>query len=144
VEDPQVPRTDLGNDLRITEQIDALSTMAINPVRYLVLPRVTAAVVMVPVLTIFSCVFGITAGMLVSEFFLGVTRGIFIYGIQQYFFIPDVIVSLVKSLVFGAGISILGCYYGFNAQGGAEVVGQAAIKAFVSAAVKLVAYRRGF
>ena len=121
--------------MRITEQIDALSTMAINPVRYLVLPRVTAAVVMVPVLTVFSCAFGITAGMLVSEFFLNVNRGIFIYGVQQYFFITDVIVSLIKSLIFGTGISILGCYYGFNAQGGAEGVGQAAIKAFVSAAV---------
>jgi phospholipid/cholesterol/gamma-HCH transport system permease protein len=121
--------------MRITEQIDALSTMAINPVRYLVLPRGTAAVVMVPVVSNLSCVFGITAGMLVSEFFLGVTRGIFIYGVQQYFFITDVVVSLVKSLVFGAGISVLGCYYGFNAQGGAEGVGQAAIKAFVSAAV---------
>jgi len=121
--------------MRVTEQIDALATMAINPVRYLVLPRVTAAMVMVPVLTIYSCVFGIFAGMVISNYFLGITQGIFIFGLRRYFFVTDVIVSLTKALIFGTGIGVLGCYYGFKASGGAEGVGQAAIKAFVTAAV---------
>jgi len=121
--------------MRVTEQIDALSTMAINPIRYLVLPRIAAAFIMVPVLTIYSCVFGIGGGMFVSMKFLGVSRGIFIFGLRQYFYISDVVVCLVKAMVFGTGLSLLGCYYGFNASGGAEGVGKAAIKAYVTSAV---------
>ncbi len=121
--------------MRVTEQIDALSTMAIDPMRYLVLPRVSASMVMVPVLTVFSCFFGILAGMYVSMFFLGVSRGIFIFGLKHFFYVTDVAVCLVKSLVFGTGLSILGCYYGYNTSGGAEGVGRAAIKAYVSSSV---------
>lgn len=121
--------------MRVTEQIDALSTMAIDPMRYLVLPRVAASVIMVPILTIYSCFFGIIAGMVVSMHFLGISQGIFIFGLRHYFYITDVMVCLVKSLIFGTGLSVLGCYYGFNASGGAVGVGNAAIKAFVTSAV---------
>jgi len=121
--------------MKVTEQIDALSTMAIDPMRYLVLPRVTAAMIMVPVLTIYSCFFGIFGGMFVSMRFLGISQGIFIYGLKHYFYVSDVIVCLIKAFVFGTGLSVLGCYYGFNAEGGAEGVGKAAIKAYVTSAV---------
>jgi len=121
--------------MRVTEQIDALSTMAIDPIRYLVLPRVTAAMVMVPILTIYSVFFGIVGALFVSMNFLGVTKGIFIVGVRHYFYYTDVMVCLIKALVFGTGLSLLGCYYGFNATGGAEGVGKAAIKAFVSSAI---------
>ena len=121
--------------MRVTEQIDALSTMAIDPVRYLVLPRVTASMMMVPVLTIYSCFFGIIAGMFVSMYLLNVSMGIFIFGLRHYFYISDLVVCLVKSLVFGTGLSVLGCYYGFNTSGGAEGVGRAAIKAYVASSV---------
>jgi len=121
--------------MRVTEQIDALSAMAIDPVRYLVLPRVVAAMIMVPLLTIYSCFFGIIGGMLVSMFFLGVSKGIFIYGLRNFFYISDVIVCLIKSFIFGTGLSVLGCYFGFTTRGGAEGVGQAAIKAYVASAV---------
>ena len=121
--------------MRITEQIDALSTMAIDPMRYLVLPRVTASVVMVPIVTIYSCFFGIIAGMYVSIYFLGISQGIFIFGLRHYFYITDIVVCLIKSIIFGAGLSVLGCYYGFNTTGGAEGVGNAAIKAYVAASV---------
>lgn len=121
--------------MRVTEQIDALSTMAINPVRYLVLPRVAASMIMVPVLTIYSCFFGIFSGMIASMYLLDVSTGIFIYGLRHFFLVNDVIVCLTKALVFGTGLSVLGCYYGFNASGGAEGVGRAAIRAFVAASV---------
>ncbi|MFC1693036.1 MlaE family ABC transporter permease [Candidatus Latescibacterota bacterium] len=121
--------------MRVTEQIDALSTMAIDPMRYLVLPRITAAMIMVPVLTIYSCFFGIVGGMFVSMKFLGVTSGIFIFGVRHYFYVTDVIVCLVKALIFGTGLSLFGCYYGFTTTGGAEGVGQAAIKAYVASAI---------
>jgi len=121
--------------MRVTEQIDALSTMAIDPMRYLVLPRVTASTIMVPILTVYSCFSGILAGMFVSMVFLRVSQGIFIYGLRHFFYITDVIVCLIKALVFGTGLSILGCYYGFHTSGGAEGVGRSAIKAFVSSSV---------
>ena len=121
--------------MRVTEQIDALSTMAIDPIRYLVLPRVTAAMIMVPLITIYSVFFGIVGALFVSMQFLGVTKGIFIVDVRHYFYYTDVIVCLVKALVFGTGLSVLGCYYGFNATGGAEGVGKAAIKAFVSSSI---------
>lgn len=121
--------------MRVTEQIDALSVMAVDPVRYLVLPRVTAAVIMVPMLTVYSIVFGIGGAMFVAVRFLDVTPGIFIFGLKNFFYITDVVVSLSKSLIFGFGLSVLGCYYGFNASGGAEGVGRAAIRAYVTAAV---------
>ena len=121
--------------MRITEQIDALSTMAIDPMRFLVLPRVTASFFMVPILTIYSCFFGIAAGMIVSHLFLGVSTGIFIFGLKHFFYITDVIVCMIKAVVFGTGLSVLGCYYGYNASGGAEGVGLAAIRAYVTSAV---------
>jgi len=121
--------------MRVTEQIDALSTMSIDPYRYLVLPRVTAAMVMVPLLTIYSVFFGIVGAMFVSKYFLGVSQGIFIFGVKHYFYYTDVIVCIIKAFVFGTGLSVLGCYHGFNATGGAEGVGKAAIKAFVSSAI---------
>jgi phospholipid/cholesterol/gamma-HCH transport system permease protein len=121
--------------MRVTEQIDALSTMAIDPIRYLVLPRVVAAVVMVPMLNIYSIFFGVAGGMFVSAQFLNVSTGTFIFGLKRFFYITDIIVSLSKALIFGFGLSLLGCYYGFNASGGADGVGRAAIKAYVTAAV---------
>ncbi len=121
--------------MRVTEQIDALSTMAIDPVRYLVLPRMSASVVMVPMLTIFACFFGIVGGWFTATRFLGISSGIFVYGLRQFFYFSDIAVSLIKALVFGTGLSLLGCFYGFNATGGAEGVGQAAIKAYVTSAV---------
>jgi phospholipid/cholesterol/gamma-HCH transport system permease protein len=121
--------------MRVTEQIDALSSMAIDPVRYLVLPRVAAALVMVPMLTVYSVFFGLVGSMYVSVHLLDVPSGIFIYGFKRFFHYHDVVVCLVKSFVFGSGLSILGCYYGFNAEGGADGVGRAAIRAYVSSAV---------
>ena len=121
--------------MRVTEQIDALSAMAIDPMRYLVLPRIVAAIIMVPVLTIYGVIFGIAGAMFVSAHFLGVSEGIFIYGLRHYFLLTDVIVGLIKALVFGAGLSLLGCYYGFNTEGGAAGVGRAAIRAYVSSGI---------
>lgn len=124
--------------MRVTEQIDALSVMAIDPMRYLVLPRITAAAIMVPILAIYCCFFGILGGMLVSMKFLDVSTGTFIYGLRHYFYLTDIVVCLTKSLLFGIGLSLLGCYYGFKATGGAEGVGKAAIRAYVSSAVYIL------
>jgi len=121
--------------MRVTEQIDALSVMAVDPVRYLVLPRVVAALVMVPMLTVYSVLFGLLGGMYVSVNMLGVSPGTFVYGLKRFFYGTDAVVCMAKAFVFGGGIGILGCYYGFRAEGGAEGVGRAAIRAYVSSAV---------
>jgi phospholipid/cholesterol/gamma-HCH transport system permease protein len=121
--------------MKVTEQIDALSTMAINPYRFLAMPRVLAGLIMVPLLTIYSDFFGIWSAMIISEHFLNVTSGIFMFGVRQFFVVSDVVVSIIKGAVFGTGLSLLGCYYGFKASGGAVGVGLAAIKAFVTSAV---------
>lgn len=121
--------------MRVTEQIDALSTLAIDPYRYLVLPRVAAGAIMVPMLTIYSCFFGIASGVIISLVFLNVPGGIFIYGLKHYFHYKDAFVCISKACVFGTGLSLFGCYYGFAAAGGAEGVGQAAIKAYVTSAI---------
>jgi phospholipid/cholesterol/gamma-HCH transport system permease protein len=121
--------------MRVTEQIDALSTLAIDPYRYLVLPRITAGALMVPMLTVYSVFFAILSGIIVSLAFLNVPSGIFIYGLKHYFHNKDIIVCLSKASVFGMGLSLFGCYYGFSTSGGAEGVGQAAIRAYVASAI---------
>jgi len=121
--------------MRVTEQIDALSTLAIDPYRYLVLPRVAAGAIMVPMLTIYSCFFGLASAVIISLTFLNVPSGIFIFGLKHYFHYKDIIVCLSKAFVFGTGLSLMGCYYGFATSGGAEGVGQAAIRAYVSSAI---------
>src|SRR5438067_7277542 len=107
----------------VTEQIDALSAMAINPVRYLVVPRVVAAIVMLPVLTMLANVIGVFGGYVVAVTSIGVSTHTYVSGLQNFFFVKDLVSGLIKSVFFGAIIGWMGCYYGFQTEGGAEGVG---------------------
>ena len=124
--------------MRVTEQIDALVTMSIDPIRYLILPRVTAGIVMVPVLVTLSVLFGIAGGYATTVTVGGVSGAKFLQGIHSFFYVRDVAVGLFKAYVFGAVTAFMGCYFGFYASGGASGVGDAAIKAFVSSAVMIL------
>jgi len=124
--------------MRVTEQIDALVTMSIDPVRYLVLPRVTAGIVMVPILVIASIVFGIFGGYVTTVYVSNIAGEKFLTGIHFFFYVRDVAVGLFKAYVFGAVTSLMGCYFGFIAEGGAEGVGRAAIRAFVTSSVLIL------
>jgi len=124
--------------MRVTEQIDALVTMSIDPVRYLILPRVTAGVVMVPVLVVLSYLFGIFGGYATAVYAGGISGAKFLEGIHLFFYVRDVAVGLFKAFIFGAVTSIMGCYFGYIAEGGAEGVGEAAIKSFVSSSVLIL------
>ncbi len=124
--------------MRVTEQIDALTTMSIDPVRYLILPRVIAGFVMVPMLVIMSVIFGIVGGYITTVTLAGIPAAKFLYGIQMFFYVRDVAVGLFKAFVFGGIVSFMGCYFGYYAEGGASGVGRAAIKAFVSSAVMIL------
>lgn len=117
--------------MRVTEQIDALETLAFNPVSYLVIPRVIAGTVMFPVLTILAAFIGVIAGWLTAVAIMDVTTFEFFKGARMFFVNKDVILPLGKSILFGAGITMVACYQGFNSKGGAEGVGSAATNAAV-------------
>jgi phospholipid/cholesterol/gamma-HCH transport system permease protein len=124
--------------MRVSEQIDALETMAYNPVSYLVVPRVLAGAVMVPVIVIFANVIGITAGWITSMNMLGLTTTQFIRGLRLFYDPFDITFFIIKSMSFGFVITVVGCYQGFNTQGGAEGVGVATTRAVVIASVLIL------
>lgn len=121
--------------MRVTEQVDALEAMAIDPVRYLAMPRIIAALIMLPVLTIFADALAIGGGFVISNASLGVTPSTFLNGVRMFFFEGDVFGGLIKSFVFGGIIALMGCAAGLRARGGAVGVGQAATRAVVASCV---------
>ncbi len=124
--------------MKVTEQVDALETMAINPVSYLVLPRVAASVVMLPVLTVFADFVAIMGAMAVAVYFVGLSGEVFLNGVKMFFHIADLVSGLVKAAVFGLVISLIGCYHGLLAEGGAEGVGHSTTRAVVWASVLIL------
>lgn len=124
--------------MRVTEQIDALEAMAIDPVRYLVVPRVVAAVIMLPVLTVLSNAIAIYGSYVVAVTTVGVSTHTFVVSLQQFFFLKDLWSGLIKSVFFGAVIAWMGCYHGFRTEGGAEGVGVATTRAVVASCVQVL------
>ena len=125
--------------MRVTEQIDALESMAIDPVRYIAMPRFIASILMMPILVVFANAIALCGAFLVSNFFLDLTRETFFGSMKRFFDTKDVVSGMVKSLFFGASTAILGCHIGFKTSGGAEGVGLSTIRAFViSSAVILI------
>lgn len=125
--------------MKVTEQIDALETMAISPVRYLAMPRFLAAIIMMPVLVVFANSIAIIGAFIVSNYFLNVSFAVFFQSVKRYFDVMDLISGLIKAVFFGGVTSLLGCHIGFNTEGGAEGVGLATIRSFVlSAALILI------
>jgi phospholipid/cholesterol/gamma-HCH transport system permease protein len=117
--------------MKVTEQIDALESMAINPVRYLAMPRFLGAVLMMPVLVVFANGIALVGAFGVANFFLDLTAQVFFGSVERFFQSKDIISGIIKSIAFGGVTSILGCHIGFKTSGGAEGVGQATIRAFV-------------
>ena len=117
--------------MKVTEQIDALATLAVHPIQYLVTPRLIAGIVMLPVLTILSDLIGIIGGYVVSVTLLGANAGVYIRRTTQYLELEDVLGGLLKAAVFGGIIAGISCYKGFKADGGAEGVGRATTGAVV-------------
>ena len=125
--------------MKVTEQIDALETMAISPVRYLAMPRFLAAIVMMPILVMFANFIAVMGAFVVSNYFLNVSFAVFFQSVRRFFSLKDLIGGLFKTVVFGAVTSLLGCHIGFRTHGGAEGVGLSTIRSFVlSAALILI------
>src|SRR5580765_3307181 len=121
--------------MKVTEQIDALRAMAIHPVRYLVVPRVVAAVIMLPIITIFSDAIAIVGGYVVAITTIGVTPHTYTQSLKDFFLLKDLMSGLIKAFFFGGIIGTMGCYYGFATEGGAEGVGMATTRAVVASCV---------
>ena len=126
--------------MRVTEQIDALESMGINPIRYLVMPRVIACAFMVPFLVIIANFIAIMGALAVSTIGVNVSLETFIYGFKYSFELQDFINGLTKAAVFGTCIGLVGCYEGFNAQGGAQGVGQATTSSVVISSVLILVF----
>jgi len=124
--------------MKVTEQIDALRAMAINPVRYLVVPRVVAAVIMMPMLTIFADAIAIVGGFVVSITSIGVSAHTYTTSLKDFFYMKDLVSGLLKAVMFGGIIGTMGCFHGFATEGGAEGVGMATTNAVVSACVLIL------
>lgn len=125
--------------MRVTEQVDALTVMAINPVQYLVAPRVVAGLVMLPLLTVVSDFVGIVGGYLIGVKLLGINGGIFMNRIYELVKLEDLYNGLAKAAVFGVIMTLVGCYKGFYTTGGAEGVGRATTQSVVLASVLILA-----
>jgi phospholipid/cholesterol/gamma-HCH transport system permease protein len=117
--------------MKVTEQLDAMNIMAIDPVRYLAMPRFWAAVLMMPVVTVFCDAIAIIGGYITAVATLDVTSGVFIEGLQMFYKDTDLLGGLIKTFFFGGIIAMSGIYFGFNTQGGAEGVGRATMTAVV-------------
>ena len=129
--------TELGS-MRITEQIDALSALAVNPIQYLVVPRLIASTIMMPLLTMVFNVVGMLGAYIFAVIIKHVDPGIFIYNIRWYTDIEDLASGLIKSAVFGLALALIGCHQGYNASGGAKGVGLATMRAVVISSVSVL------
>ena len=121
--------------MKVTEQIDALKTLSTNPFKYLIAPRVIAAVITLPFLVIVADIIGIMGGYLVSIHSLGFSSGPYIRNTFEFLEVMDIVSGLIKSMFFGFTIAIMGCYWGYNSKGGAEGVGIATTNAVVSSSI---------
>ena len=128
---------ELGN-MRVTEQIDALTTMGVSPVQYLLSPRLLSCVLMLPLLCIIYTCVGMAGSYLVAVQWLSVDPGIFISNIEKYLVPKDFWMGEIKAAVFGFLISTISCAQGFYASGGAKGVGEATTRAVVQSAVAIL------
>lgn len=126
--------------MKVTEQIDALESLAINAVRYLAAPRFFAAVIMMPILVVFADFIAISGAWFVAVVFLDIPTKIFFSEIPQFFIVYDIFAGLFKALFFGGIISLIGCYVGFSTTGGAEGVGKSTIRSFVLSAILILIF----
>jgi phospholipid/cholesterol/gamma-HCH transport system permease protein len=124
--------------MKVTEQLDALQCMAVNPVQYLIVPRIIAGILMLPVLTVIADFVGILGGYFVGVTLLDIDHGIFIGKIIDIVDVRDIFDGLVKATFFGGILTLISCYKGYNTKGGAEGVGKATTEAVVLSCVLIL------
>jgi phospholipid/cholesterol/gamma-HCH transport system permease protein len=126
--------------MRVTDQIDALTTLSTNPMKYLVAPRLLAGIIALPLLVVIADILGVMGGFIVSTMKLGFNMSVYLTNTVNFVQSQDVISGLVKAGVFGFLIALMGCYQGYNSKGGAQGVGAATTAAVVSASILILAF----
>ena len=126
--------------MRVTDQIDALTTLSTNPMKYLVAPRLLAGLVALPLLVLVADVLGVLGGYIVSTIKLGFNGSGYLLNTLDFLKTEDVVAGLAKAGVFGFVIALMGCYSGYNSRGGAQGVGSATTSAVVAASILILAF----
>lgn len=126
--------------MRVTDQIDALSTLSTNPMKYLVAPRLLAGTIALPLLVVIADILGVMGGFIVSTFKLGFNQATYLRSSLDFLQTDDIVSGLAKAAVFGFLITLMGCYQGYNSRGGAQGVGAATTAAVVSASILILAF----
>ena len=126
--------------MRVTEQVDALSTLATNPFKYLVVPRLIAGLTMLPLLVLVADIIGVFGGFLISVYRLDFNAAAYISRTWEFLEPMDVISGLVKAGMFGFVIALMGCYHGYQSRGGAQGVGAATTNAVVSSSILILVF----
>jgi phospholipid/cholesterol/gamma-HCH transport system permease protein len=124
--------------MRVTDQIDALTTLSADPLRYLVLPRLLAGVITLPMLVVVADIIGVFGGYLIGVFKLNFNPQAYLIGTREHLETSDVVSGLVKAAVFGFIVALMGCYHGYYSRGGAQGVGRATTYAVVSASILIL------
>jgi phospholipid/cholesterol/gamma-HCH transport system permease protein len=126
--------------MRVTDQIDALTTLSTNPMKYLVAPRLLAGLIALPLLVVVADILGVLGGFIIATLKLGFNSGIYLANTLDFVQAQDVVSGLVKAAVFGLLVALMGCYHGYNSKGGAQGVGAATTAAVVAASVLILAF----
>ncbi len=126
--------------MEVTEQIDALKAFAVDPIRYLVVPRFLALVIMLPVLTLFAVIVGIFGGFLICSFKLSIDAHMYWSMVFDSLVIKDILTGLIKTVFFGMIIAIVGCFEGLNVRGGADGVGKATTLSVVRSFIFIIMF----
>ncbi|MDH3240519.1 MAG: ABC transporter permease [Alphaproteobacteria bacterium] len=124
--------------MRVTDQVDALTTLSTNPFKYLVTPRLIAGLTMMPLLVLVADIIGVFGGFLIGVNKLGFNPANYLTQTFEFLEVKDVISGLTKAAAFGFVISLMGCYHGYNSRGGAQGVGTATINAVVSSLILIL------
>lgn len=126
--------------MQVTEQVDALQTLATSPIKYLVVPRFLALGLMLPLLTLYADIIGILGGWLICVYKLGITSSMYWNIAFEALQFKDLFTGLFKTVMFGMIIALVSCYQGFNVEGGAEGVGRATTKSVVVSFIMIIAW----
>jgi len=124
--------------MKVSEQIDALKTLCVNPMKYLIAPRVIAGVISLPILVLLADIIGVMGGYFVSIYKLGFSSQLYLQNTIAFLEVKDVVSGLIKATVFGFIITVMGCYNGYYSNGGAVGVGRATTNAVVSSSILIL------
>ncbi len=125
--------------MRVTDQIDALSTLSTNPMKYLVTPRLLAGTIAMPLLVVVADILGVMGGWLIGTQQLGFSSGAYLKATMDFLQVWDVISGLIKAAVFGFVVTLMGCWFGYTSGGGAQGVGRATTSAVVASSILILA-----